>query len=225
MTRFCEDDFDVPDPVEVRWSAKTILSIFFAASLISALFFGLGYSLGGATTSRRSVAVTSPGTNGGTGGISTDTAGSMTGTAALRTAADDVAAPRPAAAATSAPPNPIAQNSEATTPALPPQIHPAIVVPLTQPAIAIARAHSTPAANAATRTQIMVQVGAIGNRRDAERLVAELRKKGFRAGIYSGKRDKFLHVQIGPFKDAQHAQVKRHQVLASGFRAILKSAS
>jgi cell division septation protein DedD len=71
----------------------------------------------------------------------------------------------------------------------------------------------------------MVQVGAIGNRKDAERLVAELRKKGFHAAIYPEKHDKFLHVQIGPFKDFAQAQSKRHQVMASGFHAILKSTS
>lgn len=224
MTRFCEDDFDVPDPVEVHWSAKTILSIFFAASLISALFFGLGYSLGGAATSKRSAAVASSDAGGGAGGISDETAGNMTGTAALRTVSDHDAAPTPTSATASAPANPIAQGSETATTALPPQVHPATVTPTAQPAVA-ALAHTTPVAKKAAGGQIMVQVGAIGNRRDAERLVAELRKKGFHAGIYSGKRDRFLHVQIGPFKDAQRAQVKRHQVLASGFRAILKTAS
>jgi cell division septation protein DedD len=56
-------------------------------------------------------------------------------------------------------------------------------------------------------------------------MVAELRKKGFHAGIYPEKNDKFLHVQIGPFKDVAQAQSKRHQVMASGFHAILKSTS
>ena len=71
----------------------------------------------------------------------------------------------------------------------------------------------------------MVQVGAIGNRKDAERLVAQLRKKGFYAGIYRGKHDKFLHVQIGPYKNEQQAQSMRHHLMASGYHAILKSAS
>ena len=71
----------------------------------------------------------------------------------------------------------------------------------------------------------MVQVGAIGNRKDAERLVAQLRKKGFYAGIYRGKHDKFLHVQIGPYKNEQQAQSMRHHLTASGYRAILKTAS
>ena len=83
--------------------------------------------------------------------------------------------------------------------------------------------HDNSMSNSRSSAHIMVQVGAIGDRKDAERLVAELRKKGFHAGIYSAKNDKFLHVQIGPFKDAAQAQSKRHQVMASGFHAILKS--
>jgi cell division septation protein DedD len=84
-------------------------------------------------------------------------------------------------------------------------------------------AHENATLAAKSSSHIMVQVGAIGNRKDADRLVAELRKKGFHAGIYQMKNDKFLHVQIGPFKDAAQAQTKRHQVMASGFHAILKN--
>lgn len=225
MARFCEDDFDLPDPVEAHWSARTILSIFFAASLISALFFGLGYSFGGAAKSKRSTAIVRSDTNGGTGALSDEAGGNLTGTAVPQAAASHDAAPSPVAATATAPANSSAESSQPAQSNLSPQIHSATVASMPQPAAAVVRAHTTPLAKKAVRTQIMVQVGAIGNRRDADRLVAELREKGFHAGIYSGKRDRFLHVQIGPFKDAQRAQVKRHQVMASGFRAILKRAS
>ena len=55
MTAFFDENFDVHDPVEVHWSSSTILAIFFAASLVSAVFFGLGYSFGGAGTSKHSL--------------------------------------------------------------------------------------------------------------------------------------------------------------------------
>ena len=55
MTVLFEDNFDIHDPVEVHWSSSTILAIFFAASLVSAVFFGLGYSFGGAGTSKHSL--------------------------------------------------------------------------------------------------------------------------------------------------------------------------
>jgi len=86
----------------------------------------------------------------------------------------------------------------------------------------VVRHENAPAVDKSS-AHIMVQVGAIGNRRDAERLVGQLRRKGLHAGIYPAKHDKFLHVQIGPFKDAAQAQRERHQVMASGFHAILKS--
>ena len=55
MTAFFDENFDVHDPVEVHWSSSTILAIFFAASLVSAVFFGLGYSFGGAGTGKHSL--------------------------------------------------------------------------------------------------------------------------------------------------------------------------
>ena len=55
MTALFEENFDVHDPVEVHWSSSTILAIFFAASLVSAVFFGLGYSFGGAGTGKHSL--------------------------------------------------------------------------------------------------------------------------------------------------------------------------
>jgi hypothetical protein len=55
MATLFEEDFDVHDSVEVHWSSSTILAIFFAASLISAVFFGLGYSFGGAGAGKHSL--------------------------------------------------------------------------------------------------------------------------------------------------------------------------
>ena len=81
MTALFEENLDLHDPVEVHWSASTILAIFFAASLISAVFFGLGYSFGGADTSKHSVAVTSA-----------DTSSNSTGSVALQTPSNHAAA-------------------------------------------------------------------------------------------------------------------------------------
>ncbi|MGO8719489.1 MAG: SPOR domain-containing protein [Acidobacteriaceae bacterium] len=223
MAALCEEDLDVHDPVEVHWSTSTILAIFFAASLISAVFFGLGYSFGGAGTSKHSVAINSA-----------PTSSNSTGSAVLQTPSHQAAElSRPAAVANTAG-NVGTHAAESAPSKMPVPVHPATAPPVAHPSIPVAEKHlplaapvvrESATANGASETHIMVQVGAIGDRRDAERLVAELRKKGFHAGIYLEKRDKFLHVQIGPFKDAQQAQFERHQVMASGFHAILKSAS
>jgi cell division septation protein DedD len=220
MTALFEEDLELHDPVEVHWGASTILAIFFAASLISAVFFGLGYSFGGAGTTRHSVAV-----------ASADTSSSSTESVVPQTPPTHAAAlSKPAViakAAGSASANP-ADGARSTPPV---EVHQVAAARLDVPMIerqatpASSAMHENAAIGGKSSARIMVQVGAIGSRKDAERLVAQLRKKGFYAGIYSEKRDKFLHVQIGPFKDAQQAQSKRHQVMASGFHAILKSAS
>lgn len=223
MAALCEEDLDVHDLVEAHWSTSTILAIFFAASLISAVFFCLGYSFGGADVSKRSVAVNSAPT-------SSNSTGSGTMQMPLNHATE---LSRPGVIANAAG-TVSAHAAENAASKMPVPVHPVTAPPVAHPSIPVAEKHSAPAApvvreremaNGASEIRIMVQVGAIGDRKDAERLVAELRKKGFHAGIYSEKRDKLLHVQIGPFKDAQQAQSKRHQVIASGFHAILKNAS
>ncbi|MGC1873100.1 MAG: SPOR domain-containing protein [Acidobacteriaceae bacterium] len=220
MTALFEEKFDVHDPVEVHWSSSTILAIFFAASLVSAVFFGLGYSFGGAGTGKHSLAFNSSPAS------STVDAPTIQQAKSTPLIASNQPSPishlasvgdaHPAVATSSTPPaalRPIAMTpvAHAAAPALEKK---SVPPPLR---------HDEAPAVAKTSGHIMVQVGAIGDRKDAERLVAELRQKGFYAGIYTAKNDKFLHVQIGPFKDAAQAESKRHQVMASGFHAILKS--
>lgn len=224
MTALFEENIDVHDPVEVHWSTSTILAIFFAASLVSAVFFGLGYSFGGAGTSKRSLSINSDSKNdGATGSVVLP---------ALASPSDVSSKPSPIVAT-------VADNANAhpaeNAPSMPAAaLRPVAATPINHAAAQIvekkimpapAAPHENPATNTKSSSHIMVQVGAIGDRKDAERLVAELRKKGFHAEIYPEKHDKFLHVQIGPFKDAAQAQSKRHQVMASGFHAILKSSS
>jgi cell division protein FtsN len=221
MTAWFQEEFDLHDTVEVHWSPSTILTIFFAASLVSAVFFGLGYSFGGAGSSKHSF-----------------TFNSAPAKANAAQPTVPLAKPTPLTASN--------QPSPTATVASNGNVHPALAAPSTPPAALhsiamtqVARAvvpaaakksvpspivrHDNPPAVEKSSAHIMVQVGAIGNRRDAERLVGQLRRKGLHAGIYSAKHDKFLHVQIGPFKDAAQAQRERHQVMASGFHAILKS--
>lgn len=221
MTALFDEDFDVQDPVEVHWSSSTILAIFFAASLVSAVFFGLGYSFGGVGTSKHSLTFNSVPSN-------------------SSAAEPTVQVPEPTPLAASNQPSPLAKIVDDTyTPpgvTAPPSpmtaMQPIAMKPVASAAVPIAEKkivappvarHDDAPAIARSNAHIMVQVGAIGDRKDAERLLAELRRKGFRAGIYAGKHDKFLHVQIGPFKDFAQAQSKRHQVMASGFHAILKT--
>lgn len=223
MTALFEENFDVHDPVEAHWSSSTILAIFFAASLVSAVFFGLGYSFGGAGSGKHSLPFNSAAVN-----------------SSVAEPTFPPAKPTPLTASNQ--PSPIvnfADNGNAHPSVTAPSTPPGALRPVAMTPIAYAQApaevkksvpapmttHESATASQKSSAHIMVQVGAIGNRKDAERLVAELHKKGFHAGIYPEKHDKFLHVQIGPFKDVAQAQSKRHQVMASGFHAILKSTS
>jgi cell division protein FtsN len=222
MTAWFEEDFDVHDPVEVHWSSSMILAIFFAASLVSAVFFGLGYSFGGSGNGKHSLTFDSSPAKTSAAAPFVQLAKSTPPVAwnqpsHITNLADNGNA-RPVVAAPSTPP--VALRPIAMTPVT----HTA--APVTEkksvPPPPVIRHDNAPAIDKSS-AHIMVQVGAIGDRKDAERLVAELRKKGFHAGIYLDKHDNFLHVQIGPFKDVAQAQSKRHQVMASGFHAILKA--
>lgn len=219
MAAMWEEKLEAIDTAEVHWGTSTILAVFFAASLISAVFFGLGYSFG----------------RGGTLKAALDIPASSSG---LIEGPASTVNPPPSISAKTASHNKAVSSAVGGTTAV--NVHSGSDVH--QPAHATLRqvsaTQSKPAAVVATQqskpktvppsagaTRYMVQVGAIGDHKDAQKLVSQLRKHGFHAAIYPGKRDKFLHVQLGPFANAQQAQAMRHKVMASGYRAMLKTAS
>lgn len=96
--------------------------------------------------------------------------------------------------------------------------------PATTPAAGSA-ASSTPAgASAATKTAagVFLQVAAVTNNEDAERLGSELRRLGFPAVVVAPASDRFYRVQVGPFSDAELAAAAQRRLEAQGFRVILK---
>lgn len=178
MTACLEEKLETMDTTEAHWSVGTVLAIFFAASLISAVFFGLGYSLGGGGTLP---------SNAGVRAVAASESAQPVVAKATRVSAQ----PQHAALGTAS-----ALHGNA----------------------AVALANSSAA-------RCVVQVGALDSRRDARRLATELRKSGFHAGIYPGKHDKYLHVEIGPFATSEQADMMRHRVMARGYRAVIKRAS
>jgi DedD protein len=218
MSTLWEEQLEVVDAMEVQWGISTIMAIFFAASLISAVFFGMGYSFGrgGTLKSVSSTAYSDP---------AGPTAESTSAQTVQRHSGPIVT--RRDATASASDTHRSSDNAKpmhaALTKASAIQSANAANVPAktAQPAPADTRSKTVETGAA----QYMVQVGAIGNRKDAKTLVSHLRKRGFYAEIYPGRRDKFLHVQIGPFATASQAQTMRHHVIASGYHAILKHAS
>ena len=221
MLALWEDKVDMLDPSESHWSTGTVLAIFFAATLISAVFFGLGYSLGHGGSSKpgfssANLAAAFPAAL--PAGITSHS--TLANLAAASDAQPKLAyvAPlhNPVAVASATVGQANSKNSTARN-AQPPTAIKAVTVRT--------KAQTSPDARTTTSAKYMVQVGAIGNRKDARRLVTQLRKHGLRAGIYPAKHDKFLHVQIGPFTTVDQAQAARHHAMTNGFHAILKHAS
>lgn len=218
MSALWDEKLEGMDTAEVHWGAGTILAIFFASSLVSAVFFGLGYSFG----------------RGGTAKPAINMALSHTETPAL-VASSTLASPTKSSEKTIVPvlhaaattiTDQSAEHADARPITLQPEVIEARKVTTAVPvksAKPVAVAHEKTAAMSASH--YMVQVGAIGDHKDAQNLVTQLRKKGFHAGIYPAKHDKFLHVQIGPFATEGQAQTMRHRVMQSGFHAILKQQS
>ena len=72
---------------------------------------------------------------------------------------------------------------------------------------------------------INYQVGAVKKSRDADKLLGEVKKKGFKAFILAPPpRDKnpFFRVQVGPFSDATEAESARKSLEAAGYKPILR---
>jgi cell division septation protein DedD len=72
---------------------------------------------------------------------------------------------------------------------------------------------------------INFQVGAVKKSRDADKLLGEVKKKGFKAFIIApppGDANPFFRVQVGPFSDVIEAESARKGLEAAGYKPILK---
>ena len=68
------------------------------------------------------------------------------------------------------------------------------------------------------------QIGALRKSADAERLLSEVKKKGFKAYILSphDESNPYYRVQVGPFKDPIEAEKAKKNLEAAGFKPMLK---
>lgn len=98
------------------------------------------------------------------------------------------------------------------------------VEPKTPPAPKPAKAADPPPAKRSGGA-VNYQVGAVRKSADAERLLAELKKKGFRGFIMAPPPkdpNPFYRVQVGPFADVAEAQPVRKKLESAGYKPILK---
>jgi cell division septation protein DedD len=69
-----------------------------------------------------------------------------------------------------------------------------------------------------------IQIGALRKSADAERLLSDVKKKGFKAFILSphDESNPYYRVQVGPFKDPIEAEKAKKNLEAAGFKPMLK---
>ncbi|MGC9292242.1 MAG: SPOR domain-containing protein [Acidobacteriaceae bacterium] len=227
--------FQEAGPVEneLHLGTNSILAIFLGVTLVSAVFFGLGYSFG---RTGGGIHITNPLHNLGSQAPATNAEGALPNGAASGET-DSATAQKPSAMLTSAP-----AASGASTPPQPLALVPANdqnpATPSSTPNSAssvvgdapIATVGDAPIGAASARPKsspgpgYVVQVAAVASRKDAQTLVTELKQHGLTAKLRSGTHDAFFHVQIGPFATQQAAEAMRHKVIAAGHKAILKPA-
>ena len=80
-------------------------------------------------------------------------------------------------------------------------------------------------ASSTSANLVHYQIGAVRKPADAEKLLDELKKKGFRAFILAPSPDDenpFFRVQVGPFSDPIEALEAKNKLEAAGYQAIVK---
>jgi cell division septation protein DedD len=78
---------------------------------------------------------------------------------------------------------------------------------------------------APSTTAINYQIGAVRKSSDADKLLRQVKTKGFRAFILGpapGEANPFFRVQVGPFSNVIEAEDARKKLDAAGYKPILK---
>ena len=116
---------------------------------------------------------------------------------------------------------PPAETVPATKPAesKPPAAKPAAPKPATPTPAKTTPAPAKPAAPAET---YYLQVAAVTQEADAQRLVGEMKKLGFSSVIIPPSADHFYRVQVGPLGSVELADAAQRRLETQGFRQILK---
>jgi DedD protein len=188
------DDLDEPRrDTEITLGTGKLLGIFFALTVICAVFFTMGYLLGKSTAAggRTEIVGSVPAATGSAGKPS----------AVNKTPEAPAPAPSPA---TGAQANAAAGSDNSAS--------------STQPTASSAPAEIKSSANGS----YMVQVAAVSKQEDAEILVSALRKKQYPVFIANSAADALFHVQVGPFSTQLDAETMRNRLAGDGYNAIVK---
>lgn len=193
-SRLLDDDLEERTrDTEIILGTGKLLGIFFALTIICAVFFTMGYLLGKSTAAggRTEIVGTVP------------SGGSTAGKPSAVNKAPDL----PAASAS---PDTSGQQNVAGGNSVPTAASQA------SPAPAATEIKSSPSGT------YTVQVAAVSKQEDAEILVSALRKKQYPVFITNSAADALFHVQVGPFTNQQDADTMRNRLSADGYNAIVK---
>lgn len=94
--------------------------------------------------------------------------------------------------------------------------------PIVRQPAPVSPAALNPSAGITAGGTYLVQVAAVSHQEDADLLVSALRARGYGVTAHGSAGDKFIHVQVGPFRDKKDADAMRQRLLADGYNAIVK---
>lgn len=229
------------EDTEITLGVGKLLGLFFLLAAICGVFFSIGYSLGH-SSGREQAANDQPQVNASADAAAASSAGSGNKPSA------EVSKPQEQApaAATNATPDQdtrltfykaVQQNSTGETPAERPTTSapggpkvmtaaaPAPAVPRSTTASAPGEAevisHTAPVTGPGT---IVVQIAALSREDDAVALAGALRKKNYNVFVVNNPvtKDKFYHVQVGPFATLAEAEAMKTKLVGEGYNPIIK---
>ncbi|HWG48707.1 MAG TPA: SPOR domain-containing protein [Candidatus Acidoferrales bacterium] len=191
------DDLDETRDTEITLGTGKLLGIFFALTILCAVFFTMGYLLGKSTVAggRTEIVGTVP------------SSGSAAGKPSAVNKAPETPPPAPSPDASS-------------------QQQPATPAAATSSTSSSGTQQSTVPVATDIKSNVngtyTVQVAAVSKQEDADILATALRKKQYPVFIASATGDALFHVQVGPFSTQQDADTMRNRLSADGYNAIVK---
>lgn len=178
---------------EMVLETRHLVGVFLAAVVLCAVFFTLGFIYG------------------------RDQERAAARAAELKARTTDTTPPTPAAPRPGSSPADLGFYDRLGTKPKPEASRPAS--PRPQPPAAV---KVTPTSPPAGSERIFLQVAALTQKDDAERLRAELYRLGFPAVVVPPGSDKLFRVQVGPFTDPELAAAAERRLEAQGFKVIHK---
>src|SRR5207237_7827209 len=109
---------------------------------------------------------------------------------------------------------------------LPPLPHPPVKMePVAPDQPKVVEPTDTPAKPPAPEKVLNYQIGAVRRSADADKLLNDVKKKGFKAFILAPSTDDanpFFRIQVGPFADMLEADEAKKKLESAGYQPILK---